>query len=324
MDNKLNSGYKYIFGPVPSRRLGISLGVDLLPAKTCTLDCIYCECGRTGNLTLERKEYVPVEKVKSELKDFLSQGPRLDFVTFSGSGEPTLHKQIGDLIRFLKCGYPEYSVAVLTNGTLLFDPEVRMQVLDADVVKVSLDAGSAENFNRINRPHQALEIFKIIDGLVSFRKIYSNQLWIEVFIVKGLNDNDIELKKIKNILELVRPDRIDLNTLDRPGTETWVEPVEESFLTDVARYLRNARIVNKSDASGKISGKDFREFIISTVKRRPCTAEDVSRILNINENDAKKHLDNFYENGEISKISMPRGIFYFLRSLFIWFPYLFQ
>ncbi|MBU0544296.1 MAG: radical SAM protein [Proteobacteria bacterium] len=313
MDNKLNSGYRYIFGPVPSRRLGISLGVDLLPAKTCTLDCIYCECGRTGNLTLERKEYVPVEKVKSELRDFLSQGPKLDFVTFSGSGEPTLHKQIGDLIRFLKSEYPKYNVAVLTNGTLLFDPEVRTQVLDADVVKVSLDAGSAENFIHINRPHQALEMSRIIDGLISFREIYSNQLWVEVFIVKGLNDKDTELKRIRDILKLVRPDRIHLNTLDRPGTETWVEPVEESFLTDVAGYLCNARVVDKPDTSGKISGTDFREFIISTVKRRPCTAEDVSRILNIHENDAKKHLDKLHENGEIKKISMPRGVFYFLK-----------
>lgn len=314
MDNKLNSGYRYLFGPVPSRRLGISLGVDLLPSKTCTLDCIYCECGRTENLTLDIKEYVPVEKVKSELKDFLSLGPRIDFVTFSGSGEPTLHKQIGDLIRFLKCEYPDYLVAVLTNGTLLYDPEVRTRVLDADVVKVSLDAGSVENFIRINRPHKDLEISKIIDGLIGFRKIYSNQLWVEVFIVKGLNDNDIELKKIKDILKLVRPDRVHLNTLDRPGTETWIEPVEESFLTSVAGYLHNAQVVHRPDAAGKISGKDLREYIISTVKRRPCTAEDISRVLNINENDTKRHLDKLCENGEITKISMPRGVFYFVKS----------
>ncbi|MBA4323094.1 MAG: radical SAM protein, partial [Odoribacter sp.] len=278
-----------------------------------TLDCIYCECGRTENLTLERKEYVPVQKVKSELKDFLSQGPKLDFITFSGSGEPTLHNRIGDLIRYLKCEYPQYSVAVLTNGTLLFDPEVRTQILDADVVKVSLDAGCVENFIRINRPHQALEMSRVIDGLISFRKIYSNQLWVEIFIVKGLNDKDTELGKIREILKLVMPDRIHLNTLDRPGTETWVEPVEKSFLTDVAGYLSNARVLNKPDASGNISGKDFREFIISTVKRRPCTAEDISRILNMNENDATKYLDKLYENGEIKKIRMARGVFYFLK-----------
>ncbi|MFO7666831.1 MAG: radical SAM protein [Desulfobacterales bacterium] len=314
MDNKLNSGYRYIFGPVPSRRLGISLGVDLLPAKTCTLDCVYCECGRTVNLTLDIKDYVPVEKVKSELRHFLSLRPQLDFVTFSGSGEPTLHRQIGDLIRFLKCEYPEYSVAVLTNGTLLADPEVRTRILDADVVKVSLDAGSVENFIRINRPHKDLELSKIIDALISFRKIYSNKLWVEVFIVKGLNDNDIELKKIKDILKLVSPDSVHLNTLDRPGTEAWIKPVEESFLTGVGGYLHNARVIHKPDALGNIPGKDFREFIVSTVKRRPCTAEDISHILNINENEAKNYLDKLHKNGEITKTSMPRGVFYFLKS----------
>lgn len=315
MNDKLNSGYRYVFGPVPSRRLGMSLGVDLLPEKTCTLDCIYCECGRTRNLTLDRKEYVPVEKVESELKDFLSQSPGLDFITFSGSGEPTLHKNIGDLIGFLKKDYSRYNVALLTNGTLLHDPEVRGQIADADLVKVSLDAGSAENFTSINRPHPDIELSEIIDGLISFRKIYSKKLWIEVFIVKGINDNDKELKKIKDILKLVRPDRIHLNTLDRPGTESWVEPVDERFLKGVAGYLCDATVINSPDASGEMPGADFRQFIISTVKRRPCTAEDVSRILNINENDAKKHLDKLYDNGEIKKISMPRGIFYSIQVI---------
>jgi len=313
MDNKPNSGYRHIFGPVPSRRLGVSLGVDLLPSKTCTLDCIYCECGRTRNLTLERKEYIPVETVKSELKDFLSQKPMLDFITFSGSGEPTLHTGIGEIISSLKGDYPDYNVAVLTNGTLLYDPEVRAPVLDADVVKVSLDAGSVENFVLINRPHQDLELSEIIDGLISFRKIYSKQLWVEVFIVKGFNDNDTELKKIRDILKPVGPDRIHLNTLDRPGTENWVEPVEESLLKDFSGYLSDAVVVNKQNVSGKISDGNLREFIISTVSRRPSTAEDISRILDIRENDAKKYLDKLCENGEITKINMQRGAFYSLN-----------
>jgi wyosine [tRNA(Phe)-imidazoG37] synthetase (radical SAM superfamily) len=313
MDNKLNSGYRYIFGPVPSRRLGISLGVDLLPAKTCTLDCVYCECGKTGNLTLEIKEYVPAEDVKSELKDFLSKNPRLDFITFSGSGEPTLHERIGDLIRFLKYDYPVYRVAVLTNGTLLFDPEVRERVLDADVVKVSLDAGSVENFIRINRPHKDLELARILDGLVGFRKIYSNQLWAEIFIVKGLNDKYSELEKIKGMLNLLGPDKIHLNGIDRPGTERWVESVEEPYMAVVAEYLCNASIVHKPDALGSMSGKNRKEFVLSTVARRPCTAEDVSRILNISENNANKYLDKLCENGEIKKTKMQRGVFYSLK-----------
>jgi wyosine [tRNA(Phe)-imidazoG37] synthetase (radical SAM superfamily) len=310
MKKKQNSGYRYIFGPVPSRRLGISLGIDLLPTKICTLDCVYCECGRTGNLTLERKEYLPAEKVESELRDFLSQNPGLDFITFSGSGEPTLHTGIGEIIAFLKRDYRKYNVAVLTNGTLLYDPDVREQISGADVVKISLDAGTAENFARINRPQKDLKLSEIIDGLIGFRNVYSKELWVEVFIVKGFNDNDNELNKIKDILKHLKPDRVHLNTLDRPGTESWIEPVEESLLKNISGYLCDATILKRPDASGVISGADFREFIISTVKRRPCTAEDISRILDINQYEAKKHLDKLCENGEIKKVSMPRGIFY--------------
>lgn len=314
MKNKLNSGYRYIFGPIPSRRLGVSLGVDLLPSKTCTLDCIYCECGKTKNLTIRQKEYAPVESVLYELKDFFSSDPDIDYITFAGSGEPTLHSCLGDLIRFLKYNYPRYRVAVLTNGTLFYEPAVIKQVLDADLVKVSIDAGSIENFVRINRPHHTLELSKIIDGLIKLRKKYNKELWIEVFLVKNLNDNGTELKKIKDIINRVKPDRIHLNTLDRPGTESWVEAVEQSVLTDIAKFLNDAKPINKNKISGGISSNNIEEFIIATVKRRPSTSEDVSRILNINENDADKCLNALFENGKIDKKKMPRGIFYFSRN----------
>lgn len=314
MKNKINSGYRYIFGPVPSRRLGVSLGVDLLPAKTCTLDCVYCECGRTKTLTTGRKEYVPAGKVESEIRDYLSGSPDLDYITFSGSGEPTLHNCLGELIKFLKCDYPRYRVALLTNGTLLYEPAVLKQVLDADLVKVSLDAGSIESFVRINRPHGALELLKIKEGLINFRKIYSKELWVEVFLVKNINDNDTELKKIKDILKLIRPDKIHLNTLDRPGAESWVEAVEGSVMADIAGYLDNAALIYDPETAGRIFGNNVDDFIISTMKRRPCTAEDISRILNIDESEAEKHLDILSQNGAIEKKSMQRGVFYFKRE----------
>lgn len=313
MKNKINSGYRYIFGPVPSRRLGVSLGVDLLPAKICTLDCIYCECGKTKTLTTGRKEYVPAGKVESELRDYLSGNPDLDYITFSGSGEPTLHSCMGELIKFLKYDYPRYRVALLTNGTLLYEPSVLKQVLDADLVKVSLDAGSVEGFVRINRPHDALELSKITDGLINFRNIYSKELWVEVFLVKNINDNETELKKIKDFLKLIRPDKIHLNTIDRPGTESWVEAVEGSVMADIAGYLEDAALIYKPETAGRIFGNNVNEFILSTVKRRPCTAGDVSHILNIGENEAEKYLDILSENGKIEKKCMPRGVFYFKR-----------
>jgi len=311
MKNKINSGYRYIFGPVPSRRLGVSLGVDLLPEKICTLDCIYCECGKTKTLTTSRKEYVPSIKVESEIRDYLTGTPGLDYITFSGSGEPTLHSCIGDLIKFLKCDYPHYRVALLTNGTLLNEPEVLKQILDADLVKVSLDAGSVESFVRINRPHKALELSKITDGLINFRNIYSKELWVEVFLVKSINDNETELKKIKDFLKLIKPDKIHLNTLDRPGTESRVEAVEKSVMKNIAGYLEGARLIDGPDSTGKIFTSDVTGFITATVKRRPCTAGDVSDILNITYEEAGKYLDILSERGEIEKKIMPRGVFYF-------------
>ena len=314
MKNKINSGYRYIFGPVPSRRLGVSLGVDLLPAKICTLDCIYCECGKTKTLTTCRKEYVPAVEVESEIRDYLSGNPDLDYITFSGSGEPTLHSCIGELIKFLKYDYPRYRVALLTNGTLLHEPAVLKQVLDADLVKVSLDAGSVVSFVRINRPHSALQLSRITDGLINFRNIYSKELWVEVFLVKNINDNETELEKIKDFLKLIKPDKIHLNTLDRPGTESWVEAVEKSVMENIAGYLDDARLIDGPDATGGIFSTDIIEFITAIVKRRPCTAGDISHIFNIGENEAEKHLGILSESGEIEKKSMPRGVFYFKRE----------
>ena len=202
-NTKQPSGYKHIFGPVPSRRLGISLGVDLVPHKTCTLNCVYCECGKTTNLTLKRKEYIPVKLIREELKDFFSYNPTLDFVTFSGSGEPTLNSNIGEIIRFLKADYPQFKQALLTNGTLLNIDSVQKQILDIDIVIASLDAASEQGFKCINRPHEKLELNKIIDGMVSFKEKFKNRFWIEILVVPGINDKKIELQKIKNALNII-------------------------------------------------------------------------------------------------------------------------
>ena len=160
--------YKTLFGPVPSRRLGISLGVDLVPYKTCSLDCIYCECGATTHLTMKRKEYVAVDQVKNELVTYLSRDKKIDYITFSGSGEPTLNEGIGDVVQFLKSDYPRYKVALLTNSTLFDQPEVRRQVKDVDVIMASLDTATEPQFRRVNRPHPKLDLNSIIDGIAAF------------------------------------------------------------------------------------------------------------------------------------------------------------
>ena len=188
---------KYCFGPVNSRRFGISLGVDLVPYKTCSLNCVYCECGETTTATSTIDEYVPTDDVIAELDEYLSGAPRLDVVTFSGSGEPTLHAGIGRIIRHIKKRFPQYRVVVLTNGTMLWDRHVRLSIAEADIVVPSLDAVSPGAFARICRPTDDITPGKVVDGLIEFRKEFRGKLYLEIFIVPGVNDTIEELAMLK-------------------------------------------------------------------------------------------------------------------------------
>jgi wyosine [tRNA(Phe)-imidazoG37] synthetase (radical SAM superfamily) len=304
--------YKHLFGPVPSRRLGVSLGIDLVPLKTCTLNCVYCECGRTTNLTVERKEYVSTDEIFDELNGYLGGHPDLDFITFSGSGEPTLHSCIGDITSFLKQNYPQYKVAVLTNGTLFYQKELRDEVKNADLIVPSLDAASESTFKKINRPHPSLSCRKIISGLTKLRKEYSGKVWLEIFIVPGLNDTKSELQLLKRAIQKINPDKVQLNTLDRPGTESWVKPAKKAKLEEISSYLGNAKIASKFVQRRKIASfsKDLEENILSTIRRRPCTAKDLSQILGLHLNEVTKYLQALLEAGKIESEELERGIFF--------------
>ena len=238
-----NKRWKYLFGPVSSRRLGASLGIDLLPYKTCTLDCVYCECGGTTDLTLCRKEYVPANDVLAELDEVLQQGPALDYVTFAGSGEPLLHSKIGEIINWIKDHFPRYAVAVLTNGTLLQHNEVRAQLSRADLVVPSLDAVTETMFQKINRPHGNLNCREVISGLVQFRREYRGEICLEIFIIPGMNDAPAELEQIRNVISSINPDRLQLNTLDRAGAEDWVQPATEEELKKCSVMLGFGEII---------------------------------------------------------------------------------
>lgn len=230
--------YKYLFGPVPSRRLGVSLGVDVIPYKTCTLDCVYCECGCTTELTLDRKIYVPTTEMIGELKQFLDAKPKLDYVSFAGSGEPTLAANLGEIILFLKKNYPQYKVAVLTNGTLLDNEVVRKEIAPADLVKISFDAVSLAAFQKINRPHPKLDLEKMIKGITEFSQNYRGHLWLEIFIVAGLNDQKEEIVKLRDLIAKIKHEKIQLNSLDRPGAEEWVKPAALEELQAVAECFK--------------------------------------------------------------------------------------
>mgnify|MGYP006281488289 CR=1 FL=1 len=306
--------YQYLFGPVPSRRLGMSLGVDLVPHKVCSLDCVYCECGPTTRLTLDRKEYILYRKVTAELDHYFANNPDPDYITFSGSGEPTLNSRIGDVLKYIKEHRPGIPVAVLTNGTLLHRESVRNELLDADVVLPSLDAATEKTFNRINRPPSQLNLQDYIEGLVTFRKGFSGQIWLEVFIIPGYNDHQKELDALKEAFERIRPDRIQLNTLDRPGTVEDLQPASHNQLQQIVNYWDLDRVEIISNPMRRKDIRAYREdtetAILETIVRRPCTAEDLASILGLHLNEVNKYLDVLEAEKKIRPVRQQRGIFY--------------
>ncbi len=310
--------YKYLFGPVPSRRLGMSLGVDLVPHKVCSLNCVYCECGVTTDLTIERKEYVPYDSVKKELDKYLSVNPAPDYITFSGAGEPTLNVRIGDVIRFIKNKYTDIPVAVLTNGSLFFQKEVREELLSADLVLPSLDAACESVFCKINRPCENLSFVKHLKGLQEFRKEYKGKIWLEVLILPGYNDSESDLELLRGAFNKIQPEVIQLNTLDRPGAIENIRAATGSELERIADFWQLENVVVVASPSGskekKILRKDIESAILETISRRPCTQDDLSMTLGLNLNEIDKYLKRLESNYKISKEMKPRGLFYKLKK----------
>jgi wyosine [tRNA(Phe)-imidazoG37] synthetase (radical SAM superfamily) len=227
---------KYIYGPVKSRRLGLSLGVTLTPYKICSFDCIYCQLGRGKQVTQESKEYLPTQEIIGELKSWLQdkgQAPgSLNYITLSGSGEPTLNSNIGELITRIK-EITAVPVAVITNASLFGNPLVRNMIVDADLVIPSLDAATPRIFLKINRPHENIMLQGIIDGLASFRQVYRGKMWLEVMLVKGVNDDLRHIKKLKEVIDVIRPDAIQLNSPVRTTAEENILPVEKKKLEKI-------------------------------------------------------------------------------------------
>jgi wyosine [tRNA(Phe)-imidazoG37] synthetase (radical SAM superfamily) len=209
---------KYLFGPVPSRRYGRSLGVDLSVLKTCTLDCRFCQLGNTQHLTITRTELPPIEDVLRELREWLERAEPLDYITASGSGEPTLHLHFGDLFRFIRSETSFHSL-LLSNGSLFTRPEVRREAALADVVKVSLNAWDQASFEQIVRPHPSLRFDEILHGYCEFRDLFSGRLDLEVFVIPGINDKTEQIDRIAMLAQRFSPDDISLNTAVRPTAD---------------------------------------------------------------------------------------------------------
>jgi len=273
---------RYVFGPVPSRRLGQSLGIDTIPLKTCNWNCVYCQLGRTKPLIKERKEYFPPDDILTEVRQALDahQPGEIDWVTFVGSGEPLLHSGMGYLIRKVK-DMTDLPVAVITNGSLLYQPEVRHELLAADAVLPSLDAGTPGLYRHINRPLAALTFDRLLTGLIDFRSEYRGKLWVEVMLVHGLNDTSEALWSLAELLRLVQPDAVHINLPTRPPAETWVQPPDEESLMRAMAILGNiAEVIHPAQGGFDLSGYDNPvNAVIGIITRHPMRQEELERAL---------------------------------------------
>ncbi len=272
----------YTFGPVPSRRLGQSLGIDTIPLKTCNWNCVYCQLGRTVPLNNERREYFPREDILAQTRAAIARHKpgEIDWVTYVGSGEPTLHSSLGWLIEQVK-ELTNLPVAVITNGSLLYLHEVRRDLALADAVLPTLDAGSAKLYRRINRPHPEVTYARLLDGLIAFRQEYEGKLWIEVMLVRGMNDGEKALREIAAALGRIRPDEIHINMPTRPPAETWVRPPDEQGLERALTILGDiAKVVHQTDGEFDLGGCDnVIEAILGIITRHPMSQGELEQTL---------------------------------------------
>ncbi len=302
---------EYFYGPVPSRRLGRSYGVDIVPFKVCTLDCVYCQLGKTTDRTIERKDYGPIEPILAELRETLAEGLEADFITIAGSGEPTLNLRLGELIDGIK-EITEIPVAILTNGTLLYKEDVRADCAKADVVMPSLDAGDEQTFQRINQPHNDISIEKLISGLCTFREEFAGRIWLEVFFVEGLNTDAEQIAKIRDAIGLIRPDKVQLNTAVRPTAETDIKRLNAEKLQAIAARLGpKCEVVADFSLSHHGRGLENKaEQVLSILKRRPCSLNDICSGLGIGHNEALKYVTDLQHKGIIRSEKKDGRIFF--------------
>ncbi len=308
-----------IFGPVPSRRFGRSLGIDLIPHKTCSFDCIYCECGKTTNITVTRFKTFEPKEVISALEHFVASH-EIDAITLAGSGEPTLYEPVGELIDLIKTSFPSYPLVILTNGSLLSIPEVRSGLSRADIVAPSLDAPNERLFKKINRPHPSIKWEEMIDGLIRFRREYKGFYRLEILFLKEINDHIESIKKISEIAKAIEPDLVDLNTLCRPGTLRHLEGLSKEELEEIATFFESpCKVIGSYAKKGlkKEEGLNLQEVedaIVEILKRRPSVVEEISDSLGISQSLAEKAIERLDNKGLIKKKVIKDRCFYFVKS----------
>lgn len=307
---------RYIFGPVPSRRLGSSLGIDIIPSKTCQLDCIYCEVGKTTELTCARKAYFDADEVVSEFRrEYEKVKDTLDVVTITGSGEPTLNTDFAYIAAELK-KISEHPLAILTNSTSMTDENVRKGLMLFDIIVPSIDAASPDVFKKINKPAPGLDIEKINEALVSFTHEFKGRLYPEVLIVKDINDKPEEMAKIAAIINRCRYERVQVNTVFRPPAYSGVKGLSEEELIGAFLFFKEAGlkvepvgnfIKSLSPAPQELLG----ERTAALLRMRPCTAKDIALVFSADEGDVAQVLNTLLSGGAIEEKKFKGESFYF-------------
>ncbi len=306
------SSWEHLYGPVPSRRLGRSLGVDLVPYKTCSFDCIYCQLGRTTNKTVERQPYVDPAAILDELGQWLKQDGQADYITFSGLGEPTLNSGLAEMVTAAG-EMTDIPIAILTNGSLLWQPEVRAACHAADLLVPSLDAGTPRAFARVNRPESSLDIAQIVEGLCQAQQECAADMWLEVMLVAGYNDSDEELAALHEAIDEIKPESVQINTVVRPPVEQYARAVSGETLQQAEQALGpRAQIIAPLDAQSVMAEDRQRseQEVMALLQRRPCTLQDIAAGLGMHPNEAVKYVDALLSRDEITSVERAGQTFY--------------
>lgn len=274
---------RYIYGPVPSRRLGRSLGVDPIPSKTCNYQCIYCQLGKTSNFTNTRSNFIPKYDIQQEIKIAIRQNEgNFDYITFVGSGEPTLYKDLKELIETVK-RESKKPICVITNGSLLYNDDVKQALNLVNVVLPSLDAWDQKSFRKIHRPHPTLNYNKILNGLIKFRNEFNGKFWIEIMLMKNINDSEEQLIKIKEKIDLINPDRVDINVPIRPPTEDWVKIPDKSIFSTLNSIFGSYYPINFPEIGNFTTySLDFEKELLNIIERHPLRQNQIFKIFSKN------------------------------------------
>jgi wyosine [tRNA(Phe)-imidazoG37] synthetase (radical SAM superfamily) len=300
---------RFVYGPVPSRRLGISLGVDVVPFKRCSYDCIYCQLGRTTQHTTQRKSFVPIDAVMSEIEEVVNRNRDIDYITFSGSGEPTLNSDIGTMISNVEY-LADIPVAVITNGSLLWKKAVRSDLSHAHLVIPSLDAVSEDVYRKINHPVRGLGSKKVLEGIRRFCEEYDGRIFVEIMLVKGVNDSEEEIGKINDFVGELKVDKIQLNTVVRPPDRPDVRRLGQQELLKIKGlfdpWLPVEIIAGFDRTTSKAYHQDLESAIIELLARRPTKKNEMAAALGVHPNEMVKYVQVLEESKKI-KIAIREG-----------------